>query len=79
MTAAIGAGRWRAGPTRAVRARRQREFIRRILLDAVPRGLVRVRDHGLLANGIKSQRLALCQCSLSAPCAPKPTRGDKPS
>ena len=69
------------------RARRRRrvlrlpagEFIRRFLLHSLPRGLVRVRHYGLLANGVKSQRLALCRRLLGAPRVPEPTHEGKPS
>lgn len=53
------------------------EFVRRFLLHALPRGLVRVRHYGLLANGIKAGRLDLCCSLLGAPGDPKPTpRGE---
>jgi hypothetical protein len=46
---------------RAQRRQRQKrlpaaEFVRRFLLHALPRGLVRVRHYGLLANGVKTRR-----------------------
>ena len=55
------------------------EFVRRFLLHALPRGLVRVRHYGLLANGVKTRRLDLCRRLLGAPCDPKPTPKEKPS
>jgi len=42
------------------------EFIRRFLLHILPRGLVRVRHYGLLANG-QSQRREACRAQLPAP------------
>ncbi len=69
------------------RARRRRrteslpasEFVRRFLLHVLPRRLVRVRHYGLLANGVKAQRLDLCRRLLDAPCAPRPTPEEKSS
>jgi hypothetical protein len=55
------------------------EFVRRFLLHALPRGLVRVRHYGLLANGVKTRRLDLCRRLLDAPCDPKPTPAETPS
>ena len=37
------------------------EFIRRFLLHALPKGFVRIRRYGLLANAGCAQRLALCR------------------
>jgi hypothetical protein len=37
------------------------EFIRRFLLHALPKGFVRVRRYGLLANAQREQRLARCR------------------
>jgi len=37
------------------------EFIRRFLLHALPKGFVRIRRYGLLANAQREQRLALCR------------------
>jgi len=37
------------------------EFIRRFLLHALPKGFVRIRRYGLLANAQCAQRLALCR------------------
>jgi hypothetical protein len=69
------------------RARRRRqvlrlpagEFVRRFLLHALPRGLVRVRHYGLLANGVKTRRLDQCRRLLGAPCDPQPKPERKPS
>jgi putative transposase/ribonuclease toxin BrnT of type II toxin-antitoxin system len=46
------------------------EFTRRFLLHVVPRGFVRVRHFGLLANGVKIHRLALARTLLGAPVPP---------
>ena len=40
------------------------EFLRRFLLHVLPRGLVRIRHYGLLANGAKRARLARCRALL---------------
>jgi len=46
------------------------EFIRRFLLHALPDGFHRIRHYGFLANGHRSERLALCRQWLSAPAPP---------
>lgn len=69
------------------RARRRRramrlpaiEFVRRFLLHALPRGLVRVRHFGLLAHGVKARRLELCRRLLDAARDPTPTPEKKPT
>jgi hypothetical protein len=47
------------------------EFIRRFLLHTVPDGFHRIRHYGLLANGHRAEKLALCRRLLAAP-APEP-------
>ena len=42
------------------------EFIRRFLLHAVPDGFHRIRHVGLLANGHRTAKLALCRTLLAA-------------
>src|SRR5262245_30412732 len=37
------------------------EFIRRFLLHALPDGFHRIRHYGFLANGFRSDSLALCR------------------
>ena len=37
------------------------EFLRRFLLHVLPRGWVRIRHYGFLANRVRTQRLALCR------------------
>jgi hypothetical protein len=44
-----------------------REFLRRFLLHAVPRGFVRVRHFGLLARRARAANLAACRRLLGAP------------
>ena len=62
----------------AGRSKRKRlpgaEFTRRFLLHVVPRRFVRVRHYGLLANGVKKNRLALVRNQLDAPPCPPPTK-----
>jgi Putative transposase/Transposase zinc-binding domain len=41
------------------------EFLRRFLLHVLPRGFVRIRHFGFLANRHRKQRLAVCQQRLS--------------
>jgi hypothetical protein len=43
------------------------EFIRRFLLHALPKGFVRIRRYGLLANAQRAERLALCRELLGGP------------
>ncbi len=47
------------------------EFIRRFLLHILPRGFVRIRQFGFLANRARRKRLALCRALLGAPAAPE--------
>jgi hypothetical protein len=42
------------------------EFARRFLLHVLPRGFVRIRYYGFLANGCRAKRLELCRRLLSA-------------
>jgi hypothetical protein len=44
-----------------------KEFLRRFLLHAVPRGFMRIRHFGLLANRVRSTNLAICRRLISAP------------
>jgi hypothetical protein len=44
-----------------------REFLRRFLLHAVPRGFMRIRHFGLLANRVRSKNLAVCRRLLPTP------------
>ena len=50
------------------------EFTRRFLRHIVPRRFVRVRHFGLLANGVKIQRLALARSLLGSPAPPEPSQ-----
>jgi hypothetical protein len=43
------------------------EFLRRFLLHAVPRGFMRIRHFGLLANRVRGRNLATCRRLLSSP------------
>lgn len=55
------------------------EFIRRFLLHVLPRGFVRIRHFGFLANRHRETKLALCRELLGAPQADPPqssTAGD---
>lgn len=44
-----------------------REFLRRFLMHAVPRGFMRIRHFGLLANRVRSQNLSICRQLIAAP------------
>ncbi len=45
------------------------EFLRRFLLHVVPRGFVRIRHYGLVANRHRDQKLARCRALLGVPSA----------
>jgi hypothetical protein len=51
------------------------EFVRRFLLHVLPNGFHRIRHYGLLANGHRANKLALCRSLLAAPVA----RTDRPN
>jgi hypothetical protein len=53
------------------------EFVRRFALHIVPRGLVRIRQYGLLAHRDRGHRLALCRSLLGVP-AESPTIPEHP-
>jgi hypothetical protein len=42
-------------------------FMRRFLLHVLPKGFVRIRHYGLLANSVRSDRVALCRELLHVP------------
>jgi hypothetical protein len=46
------------------------EFIRRFLLHELPRGFVRIRHYGFLANARREQNLKLCRQLLNVPAQP---------
>jgi hypothetical protein len=48
------------------------EFIRRFLLHVLPKGFMRIRHYGLLANRVKDSRLAQARRALDQPCTPPP-------
>jgi hypothetical protein len=52
------------------------EFIRRFLLHILPNGFHRIRQYGLLANGHRADKLALCRSLLAAPSAPMDRNDD---
>ncbi|MCA1853061.1 MAG: IS91 family transposase [Beggiatoa sp.] len=43
------------------------EFIRRFLLHVLPKGFMRIRHYGLLANRHRTEHLAACRVALDAP------------
>jgi hypothetical protein len=53
------------------------EFMRRFLLHVLPRGFVRIRQFGFLANRVRKEKLALCRSLLNAPSAV--TNSSKPA
>jgi hypothetical protein len=52
-----------------------REFLRRFLMHVVPRGFMRIRHYGLLANRVRQKNLALCRQLLTGPAATVPLVG----
>jgi hypothetical protein len=52
------------------------EFIRRFLLHVLPNGFHRIRNYGLLANGHRVHKLALCRSLLDVPSAPMDRNND---
>ena len=48
------------------------EFVRRFALHIMPKGLVRIRQYGLLAHRDRGERLALCRSLLAASAGPSP-------
>ena len=52
------------------------EFMRRFLLHVLPNGFHRIRHYGLLANGHRAAKLALCRNLLAVPAAPADRRND---
>jgi len=58
---------YRAGGQQKVMTLSVEEFIRRFLLHVLPRGFVRLRHYGLLANTVSGRALAQCRVLLSAP------------
>jgi hypothetical protein len=46
------------------------EFLRRFLMHAVPRGFMRIRHFGLLANRVRRANLSICRRSIAAPPLP---------
>jgi hypothetical protein len=59
------------GNQRKVMTLEATEFIRRFLLHILPRGFVRIRQFGFLANRARRKKLALCRALLGAPPAPE--------
>jgi len=53
------------------------EFLRRFLLHVLPRGFVRIRFHGFLANRRRANLLPLCQQLLLHHPPPDPSPGDQ--
>jgi len=51
---------------------RAEEFLRRFLLHVVPRGFMRIRHYGLLANRHRAQKLARCRQLLGVGAIPPP-------
>jgi Putative transposase len=59
---------WVSGKSKVMRLETG-EFIRRLLLHVLPDGFHRIRNYGLLANGHRAEKLALCRDLLNVPSA----------
>lgn len=66
-----------AGAARKEMALDTEEFLRRWLLHVLPRGFMRVRHYGLLANRTRTAKLARCRELLDAPPPPDPAASDE--
>jgi putative transposase/transposase-like zinc-binding protein len=64
------------GRKRNVMTLRTGEFIRRFLLHVLPDGFHRIRNYGLLANGHRAEKLALCRKLLDVPSTPADRTSD---
>jgi Putative transposase len=51
------------------------EFLRRFFLHVLPKGFVRIRHFGFLANRFRAERLTLCQQLLAGDSPPPPAQG----
>jgi Putative transposase len=54
------------------------EFVRRLLLHALPTGFVRIRHYGILSNRHRHQKLELCRGLLGSSTAAEPESSAKP-
>ena len=52
------------------------EFIRRFLLHVLPKGFVRIRQYGWMANRCRRERVAECRALLAAEPTPPPASGE---
>ena len=55
------------------------EFIRRFLMHVLPKGLMRIRHYGWMANRCRRQRAAQCRVLLAAEPPPPVTSSDAPA
>ena len=55
------------------------EFLRRFLCHVLPRGFVRIRSFGFLANRVRDRQLALCRQLLRAPAPVAPASSGEPA
>jgi putative transposase/transposase-like zinc-binding protein len=59
------------------------EFLRRFLLHVLPRGFMRIRHYGFLANGVRQVKLPLCRRALEQAAVPagavSPARASAPA
>jgi hypothetical protein len=55
------------------------DFLRRFLLHILPRGLMRIRHYGFLANAVRRRELARCRDLLSVPPLPPDADREEPA
>jgi hypothetical protein len=55
------------------------EFLRRFVQHILPRGFVRIRQSGFLANACRATRIALARTCLATPVAPAPNDATTPA
>jgi Putative transposase len=67
----------RGSRKKAVMTLKTGEFIRRFLLHVLPDGFHRIRNYGLLANGHRAEKLALCRKLLDVPSPPTDRSSDE--
>jgi hypothetical protein len=65
-----------SGGTRKVMTLKAGGFFRRFLLHVLPDGFHRIRNYGLLANGHRAEKLALCRKLLEMPSSPTDRTSD---
>src|ERR1700690_4466939 len=79
LTATCSCEDYRDGGAVKTMALKPDEFIRRFLLHALPDGFHRIRHFGFLANGHRTERLALCRSLMTNQVEPTAHREEEPA